>query len=469
MKAGEHFEFQLIAGASFIISGVVQVMIQESLTPIPDYNKDNSLMVTNAANIEMEVSSDFWVNNRYSNYEENVQPEVCNDDMCFFTLISGNRTRTFDWFNDFNSESNNQLSINGETFTINPTVETFSSESAGACSSTNDTFGDSACQTCAESVVKTQLHKITNVVYYEKDGKAEVFQYVSPKEKSGDLKTKFTYVNPTEYFMQLKMLNGTERVSFADGSEDKSKEPYAGPFCAMTNGGSEIENAEEIHFVVELYDREEVLKGLMEGYTEKDYEDTVRKNMNNTEPKEVIEFPNKLNEIVPDGEVESGFAKSGSMWTIMPFKTNDGYEVTVKMDSKPNTVSVLWLIPQYVVITISEVLNSVTGLEFAYSQAPASMKSTVQSFWLLTTCIGNIIVIFLVSVKIGNTQAGEYFILAIIMLVAALIFMLLSIFYYEYVDPESFEADADDEKKSRRSTKSSRSSKSSGRATTTSL
>ena len=111
-------------------------------------------------------------------------------------------------------------------------------------------------------------------------------------------------------------------------------------------------------------------------------------------------------------------------------------KTTYALDSNPNTLSVLYLIPQYIVITISEVLNSVTGrcqlkifvsrllhsdtandepgeqvtpptgLEFAYSQAPDSMKSTVQSFWLLTTCIGNVIVIFLVSVKIGNTQVS---------------------------------------------------------------
>merc|ERR1712235_154782 len=122
-------------------------------------------------------------------------------------------------------------------------------------------------------------------------------------------------------------------------------------------------------------------------------------------------------------------AKSGAMYTVMPLLDSNGKsgKVITQLDSEPNTVSVLYLIPQYIVITISEVLNSVTGLEFAYSQAPDSMKSTVQSFWLLTTCIGNVIVIFLVSVKIGNTQAGEYFILAIIVLCAAVIFMLLSI------------------------------------------
>ena len=36
-------------------------------------------------------------------------------------------------------------------------------------------------------------------------------------------------------------------------------------------------------------------------------------------------------------------------------------------------------------MTAAEVLFSVTGLEFAYSQAPISMKSVVQAFWCLTS------------------------------------------------------------------------------------
>ena len=51
-------------------------------------------------------------------------------------------------------------------------------------------------------------------------------------------------------------------------------------------------------------------------------------------------------------------------------------------------------------------------------------------------------------------QAGEYFILACIMAGAAFLFMLLSIFYYEYVDPEEFEnAEDDNEKSSQKSIK----------------
>ena len=38
---------------------------------------------------------------------------------------------------------------------------------------------------------------------------------------------------------------------------------------------------------------------------------------------------------------------------------------------------------RYVLLTMSEVLVSVTGLEFSYTQAPKSMKSLVMSLWLL--------------------------------------------------------------------------------------
>ena len=58
-------------------------------------------------------------------------------------------------------------------------------------------------------------------------------------------------------------------------------------------------------------------------------------------------------------------------------------------------------------------MNSVTGIEFAYTQAPKTMKSVVQSFWLLTTCIGNIIDVFFVVVKLAPTQVHNNIILYI--------------------------------------------------------
>lgn len=60
--------------------------------------------------------------------------------------------------------------------------------------------------------------------------------------------------------------------------------------------------------------------------------------------------------------------------------------------SGPGVVSIRWQLPAYVLLTMGEVMVSITGLEFAYSQAPGRMKSTVMGLWLLTTTAGNVLV-----------------------------------------------------------------------------
>jgi proton-dependent oligopeptide transporter, POT family len=53
-------------------------------------------------------------------------------------------------------------------------------------------------------------------------------------------------------------------------------------------------------------------------------------------------------------------------------------------------VSIVWQVLPYALLTMGEVLVSATGLEFAYSQAPASMKGTIMSFWMLSVTVGNL-------------------------------------------------------------------------------
>jgi POT family proton-dependent oligopeptide transporter len=55
-----------------------------------------------------------------------------------------------------------------------------------------------------------------------------------------------------------------------------------------------------------------------------------------------------------------------------------------------DALSIAWQILPYALLTFGEVLVSATGLEFAYSQAPATMKGVVMSFWNLTTTVGNL-------------------------------------------------------------------------------
>jgi len=93
----------------------------------------------------------------------------------------------------------------------------------------------------------------------------------------------------------------------------------------------------------------------------------------------------------------------------------------------PNSIHILWQVPQYFVITASEVMFSVTGLEFSYSQAPASMKSVLQAAWLLTVAFGNIIVIIVAEAKDSSLdQAEEFFMFAGLMLADTLWFMWLA-------------------------------------------
>ncbi|EFY89900.1 hypothetical protein MAC_04109 [Metarhizium acridum CQMa 102] len=57
----------------------------------------------------------------------------------------------------------------------------------------------------------------------------------------------------------------------------------------------------------------------------------------------------------------------------------------------PNNVHVAVQTPAYVFIGVSEIFISVTGLEYAYTKAPPSMKSFVQSLYLFTNAFGSAI------------------------------------------------------------------------------
>lgn len=55
-------------------------------------------------------------------------------------------------------------------------------------------------------------------------------------------------------------------------------------------------------------------------------------------------------------------------------------------------------------MTIAEILVSITGLVFAYSQAPKRYKSVIMSAWLLTTAFGDLIVVIVAEVRLFQNQ-----------------------------------------------------------------
>ena len=105
--------------------------------------------------------------------------------------------------------------------------------------------------------------------------------------------------------------------------------------------------------------------------------------------------------------------------------------IQMRIDAVPSDgskVSVLWQILPYLIMTQSEVMVSITGLEFAYTQAPARMKSTIMGFWLLTVALGNKLVA--IMTKLPDMSLVRFFwLFAGLMAAAAVIFGIRALFY----------------------------------------
>ena len=70
-----------------------------------------------------------------------------------------------------------------------------------------------------------------------------------------------------------------------------------------------------------------------------------------------------------------------------------------------HSMTIGWQAVSYLLITAGEVMLSATGLEFAFSQAPPAMKSTITSFWLLAVAVGNFLVAALTSLNENVVKA----------------------------------------------------------------
>lgn len=139
--------------------------------------------------------------------------------------------------------------------------------------------------------------------------------------------------------------------------------------------------------------------------------------------------------LVDNVEVIQTTLKTGGVYTVLINELNaQQYQAKVIEITEPNSMNILWLIPQYVVMTLGEVMFSVTGLEFSYSQAPLAMKSVLTACWLLTVAVGNVIVVIVAEANIFDSQASEFFLFAGLMFADMLLFMFMA-YRYKPNDP----------------------------------
>lgn len=100
--------------------------------------------------------------------------------------------------------------------------------------------------------------------------------------------------------------------------------------------------------------------------------------------------------------------------------------------SGDGTVNVSWQVIPYLVMTLAEVMVSITGLEFAYTQAPKAMKSTIMGLWLLAVSLGNVLVAFLSRFE-DLSLLNFFWVFAGLMALAAALFGIFAAFY-QYKD-----------------------------------
>jgi POT family proton-dependent oligopeptide transporter len=89
----------------------------------------------------------------------------------------------------------------------------------------------------------------------------------------------------------------------------------------------------------------------------------------------------------------AGIALSALSWVAIG-------SIQVAMDGGA-PVSMAWQILPYALLTLGEVLVSASGLEFAYSQAPKSMKGVIMAFWYLAVTVGSLWVL-IVNASVKN-------------------------------------------------------------------
>ncbi|XP_048049481.1 solute carrier family 15 member 2 isoform X1 [Megalobrama amblycephala] len=147
-------------------------------------------------------------------------------------------------------------------------------------------------------------------------------------------------------------------------------------------------------------------------------------------------------------EIDLGLLDFGAFYTVILTQENNDLTPRKMEDIQANNIHIAWQIPQYVFLTAGEVMFSITGLEFSYSQAPASMKSVLQAGWLMTVAFGNVIVL-IVAEGAGMEQWVEFILFAALLVAVSIIFSIMA-YFYTYVDADQLDKiygeDTNDEK-----------------------
>lgn len=138
----------------------------------------------------------------------------------------------------------------------------------------------------------------------------------------------------------------------------------------------------------------------------------------------VIPIFNKINYTLDPLQSVAGGALSAALSFVCA-----GY-LQHQIESRNNQrISIAWQFPQFFLLMLGEILLSIPGLQFSFTQAPKSMKSVLTAAWFINCAIGNLMVVVITELNGFQRQSNEFFFYAAFMFVCTMIFSYFASFY----------------------------------------
>ncbi|XP_063827883.1 peptide transporter family 1-like [Ostrinia nubilalis] len=136
-------------------------------------------------------------------------------------------------------------------------------------------------------------------------------------------------------------------------------------------------------------------------------------------------FSGKYDLFAGNDFVDSGIEMlSGGVYTILVDDGRSQYKSSFLVLTEANSISMAFLLPQFLIMSTAEVLFAVTGNEFAFKEAPDSMKAVMSAVWMLTNAVGNVIIIAVTRMLAGYRQDSQFF------FYTGLMFVSISVFHW---------------------------------------
>lgn len=101
--------------------------------------------------------------------------------------------------------------------------------------------------------------------------------------------------------------------------------------------------------------------------------------------------------------------------------------IFIEIKIQNDFVTILWLLPQFAVLALSENFLFTSLLNFAYAEAPSNMKSVMTACVFVTIALGNFVIIFISGFKLFESQVVEFAFFIVLLLLDLIVLIILTI------------------------------------------